>query len=181
MARITRLAAAFVMLVLSSAWAQSPPGKVLVIESKVLDIVGIARGLEGTLKDLGAKVTAKEILIELDADVLFDFDKHDVKPAAVDTLTKVADVLKQTGKAPATIEGHTDGKGSSEYNQKLSDRRAKSVEDWLVKQGGVERARLTSKGFGMTRPVAPNTKPDGSDDPEGRRKNRRVEIRVKKG
>jgi outer membrane protein OmpA-like peptidoglycan-associated protein len=54
------------------------------------------------------------------------------------------------------------------------------VKDWLITRGGVERARLTSKGFGMTRPVAPNSKPDGSDDPEGRRKNRRVEIRVKK-
>jgi outer membrane protein OmpA-like peptidoglycan-associated protein len=180
MARITWLAAALAMLLLSTAWAQSPPGKVLDIESKVLDIVGITRGLEGALKDLGAKVTEKEIVIELDADVLFDFDKHDLKPAAVDTLTKVAGVLKEIGKAPATIEGHTDGKGSSDYNQKLSDRRAGSVKDWLVKQGGIERARLTSKGFGMTRPVAPNTKPDGSDDPEGRRKNRRVEIRVKK-
>jgi outer membrane protein OmpA-like peptidoglycan-associated protein len=180
MARITRLAAAFLMLLLSSTWAQSPPGKVLDIESNVLDIVGIARGLEGTLKDLGAKVTEREIVIELDADVLFDFDKHDLRPAAVGTLTKVADALKEMGKAPATIEGHTDGKGSSDYNQKLSDRRAGSVKDWLITRGGVERARLTSKGFGMTRPLAPNTKPDGSDDPEGRRKNRRVEIRVKK-
>jgi outer membrane protein OmpA-like peptidoglycan-associated protein len=177
---MTCLAAALVLLLLSSAWAKSPPGKVLDIERKVLDIVGIARGLEGALKDLGAKVTEKEIVIELDADVLFDFDKHDLKPAALDTLTKVAGVLKEMGKAPATIEGHTDGKGSSDYNQKLSDRRASSVKDWLVKQGGIERARLSSKGFGMTRPVAPNTKPDGSDDPEGRRKNRRVEIRVKK-
>ena len=180
MAHIARLAAAFFMLLLSSAGAQPPPGKVLDIESKVLDIVGIARGLEGTLKDLGAKVTEKEIIIELAADVLFDFDKHDLKPAAVGALTKVADVLKEMGKAPATIEGHTDGKGSSDYNQKLSDRRASAVKDWLIQQGGVGRARLASKGFGMTRPVAPNTKPDGSDDPEGRRKNRRVEIRVKK-
>jgi outer membrane protein OmpA-like peptidoglycan-associated protein len=112
--------------------------------------------------------------------VLFDFDKYDLKPAAVGTLTTVADVLKEMGKAPATIEGHTDGKGAKDYNQKLSDRRANAVRAWLIKQGGIETARLTSKGFGMTRPVAPNTKPNGSDDPEGRRKNRRVEIRIKK-
>jgi outer membrane protein OmpA-like peptidoglycan-associated protein len=173
MAHIARLTVAFCMLLLSSAGAQPPPGK-------VLDIGGTARGLEGTLKDLGAKVTEKEIVIELATDVLFDFDKYDLKPAAVGTLTTVADVLKEMGKAPATIEGHTDGKGAKDYNQKLSDRRANAVRAWLIKQGGIETARLTSKGFGMTRPVAPNTKPNGSDDPEGRRKNRRVEIRIKK-
>jgi outer membrane protein OmpA-like peptidoglycan-associated protein len=180
MAGIVRLAAVFLMLLLSSAGAQPSPGKVLAIDSKVLDIVGVTRGLEGTLKDLGAKVSEKEIVIELAADVLFDFDKHDLKPAAVDALTRVADVLKGMGKAPAMIEGHTAGKGSSAYNQKLSERCANSVKDWLLKQGGIERARLASKGFGMMRPIAPNTKPDCSDDPEGRQKNRRVEIRIKK-
>lgn len=161
--------------------AQITAGKVLDIEAKILDIKGIALGLEGALKDLGAKVTETEIVIALDADVLFDFDKHDLKPAAVDTLTKVAEVLKGMGQAPATIEGHTDGKGKPDYNQKLSERRANSVMAWLVKTAGIAAARLSAKGLGMTKPVAPNVKPDGSDDPEGRQKNRRVEIRVKKG
>ncbi len=180
MSHLVRLAAAFLMFSCSLAEAQTPPGKVLDIESKVLDIVGISRDIEGTLKDLGAKVTATEIVIELAADVLFDFDKYDIKPAAIDTLSKVAEVLKGLGSDPATVEGHTDGKGVSDYNQKLSERRANSVKQWLIKPGGVAAGRLSSKGFGMTRPVAPNTKVDGSDNPDGRQKNRRVEIRVKK-
>ena len=180
MARIIATILAFAALAVAGAGAQEPRGKVLPIESKILDIVGMTRGVDATLKDLGAKVTAKEIVIALSADVLFDFDKYNLKPAAVEALTKVATVLKSLGRAPAIIEGHTDGKGSNAYNQRLSERRAQSVRDWFIKQGGIDARRLSARGFGKTRPVAPNTKPDGSDDPEGRQKNRRVEIRVKK-
>ena len=164
----------------SAAIAQNQPPKILNVEDKVLDIVGVSRGVEGTLQDLGAKVVGEEIVIELSADVLFEFDKSDLKPAAVDALTKVAEVLKGMPNSPATVDGHTDGKGNADYNQKLSERRANSVRDWLVKQGGIPASRLTARGFGMAKPIAPNTKMDGSDDPEGRQKNRRVEIRVKK-
>lgn len=150
------------------------------MKGAVMDTAGETRDLKGMLKDLGAKVTDQEIVIQVSADVLFDFDKSDIKPAAVDTLTKVAKVLNGMGKTPATVEGHTDGKGAAEYNQKLSDRRAKSVTEWLIKQGGVAAPRLSAIGYGMTRPVAPNAKPNGSDDPDGRQKNRRVDIRVKK-
>jgi outer membrane protein OmpA-like peptidoglycan-associated protein len=164
----------------SLAAAQTPPGKVLDVQGKVLDIVGLTRGVEGVLQDLGAKVVGQEIVIELSADVLFDFDKADLKPAAVGSLSKVAEVLTGMPAAPATVDGHTDGKGAADYNQKLSERRASAVREWLVKQGGVSASRLTARGFGMTRPIVPNTKPDGADDPDGRQKNRRVEIRVKK-
>jgi len=162
------------------ALAQTQPAKVLPVEGKVLDIVGVTRGVEGALQDLGAKVVGQEIVIELDADVLFDFDKSDLKPIAVDSLTKLAEVLKGMPNSPATVDGHTDGKGNADYNQKLSERRANSVKDWLVRQGGIPASRLTARGFGMARPIAPNTKPDGSDDPDGRQKNRRVEVRVRK-
>jgi outer membrane protein OmpA-like peptidoglycan-associated protein len=175
-----RLGGALLMGIASLAGAQAPTGKVLEIQGQVLDIVGLTRGVEGSLEDLGAKVVGQEIVIELSADVLFDFDKAELKPAAVESLTKVADVLKGMPTAPATVDGHTDGKGAPDYNQKLSERRASAVRDWLVKQGGVPTARLTARGFGMSRPIVPNTKQDGTDDPEGRQKNRRVEIRVKK-
>jgi outer membrane protein OmpA-like peptidoglycan-associated protein len=174
MVRIVRLALVLAMLAGFGAEAQMD------MKGAVMDTAGETRGLEGTLKDLGAKVTDQEIVIQLAADVLFDFDKSDIKPAAVDTLTKVAKVLNGMAKAPAAVEGHTDGKGAADYNQKLSDRRANSVKEWLVKQGGVATARLSALGYGMTRPVAPNAKPNGSDDPDGRQKNRRVDIRVKK-
>jgi outer membrane protein OmpA-like peptidoglycan-associated protein len=162
------------------AAAATEPAKILDVEGKVLDIIGVARGVEGVLQDLGAKVVGQEIVIELSADVLFDFDKAGLKPVAVDSLTKVAAVLKGMPASPATVDGHTDGKGDAPYNQNLSARRANSVRDWLVKLGGVPAARLTARGFGMSHPVAPNANPDGSDNPKGRQLNRRVEIRVRK-
>jgi outer membrane protein OmpA-like peptidoglycan-associated protein len=96
-------------------------------------------------------------------------------------LQKVADVIKQYPSATVLIEGYTDSKGSDSYNLRLSDRRAVSVKDWLLKKGGVKPRRMTTRGWGEANPVAPNTNPDGSDNPEGRQKNRRVEITVKKG
>ena len=78
------------------------------------------------------------------------------------------------------IDGYTDSKGSDPYNQGLSDRRAESVRNWFVTKEGLRDVNFATKGYGAKNPVAPNTKPDGSDDPDGRQKNRRVEITVKK-
>ena len=156
--------------------------------AKILDIVGIARdiesktgGIESVLKDLGAKVTDREIRIELSADVLFDFDKHELRPEAFPSLDKVAEVLRSRAASPVTIDGHTDGKGSDAYNQPLSEKRAQAVREWLMKNGGASAATMTTKGWGKSKPSVPNTRPDGSDDPEGRKKNRRVEITVRTG
>lgn len=71
--------------------------------------------------------------------------------------------------------------GRHAYNQPLSERRARAVPDWLVKNGGASAATITTRGWGKSKPIAPNTRPDGSDDPEGRKKNRRVEITVRTG
>jgi outer membrane protein OmpA-like peptidoglycan-associated protein len=155
--------------------------KVLDIVGMIRDIENMTRGIESVLKDLGAKVTDQEIRIELAADVLFDFDKHELRPEAVPSLEKVADVLRSRAGSPVTIEGHTDGKGSDVYNQPLSEKRAQAVREWLVKKGGASAATITTKGWGKSKPIAPNTRPDGSDDPEGRKKNRRVEITVRTG
>lgn len=131
----------------------------------------------GKAQDLQVKETATEIRIELAADVLFDFDKATIKPEAASALHNVAEIIKDKGKGRnIRIDGHTDGKGSASYNQKLSERRAQSVKQWLAQKEGLGQVKMTTQGFGMTKPVAPNTKPDGSDDPEGRQKNRRVEI-----
>ncbi len=85
-------------------------------------------------------------------------------------------MISQTVKGTVRIEGHTDSKGAPAYNQKLSEQRAASVKNWLVEHGGLKKVGFQTKGFGASNPAAPNTKPDGSDDPEGRQKNRRVEI-----
>ena len=118
-----------------------------------------------------------EIRIELAADVLFDFDKAAILPKAQGTLHDVAGVIKEKGQGRGVrIEGHTDAKGTDAYNQKLSERRAEAVKQWLSQKEGLSGVKMTTQGFGTKRPVAPNTKPDGSDNPEGREKNRRVEI-----
>lgn len=166
-----------------------PPGataKISLVSGKVTELKGLSAavggkvaGLEAALKDLGAKVTEQEIRIELSADVLFDFDKADLRPEAGPSLEKVAAVLKSYPNATTLIEGHTDSKGNDQYNQQLSERRAASVKQALVARGTTNP--ITTRGWGEKKPVAPNTKPDGSDSPEGRQKNRRVEITVKKG
>jgi outer membrane protein OmpA-like peptidoglycan-associated protein len=169
-----------------AAWTQDDTaavgaGKVLDIVPKILDIVGITLGVEGTLADLGAKVTEKEIKIALSGDIMFDFDKDTLRPDAFPTLEKVAEVLGQYPEAPVLIEGHTDSKGKETYNQDLSERRAKSVKDWLVENAGADGTRIETKGLGETKPAVPNEKADGSDDPDGRQQNRRVEITIKTG
>jgi outer membrane protein OmpA-like peptidoglycan-associated protein len=144
-------------------------------------LTGAATGLAEALRDLGARVSDKEIRIALDADVLFDFDKADIKPAAENALAKVSDVLKAHPGARVTIEGHTDSKGDEAYNQKLSERRAQAVAEWLASHAAVAAGNVSARGWGKSRPVAENTKPNGSDNPEGRAQNRRVEIVVHKG
>jgi outer membrane protein OmpA-like peptidoglycan-associated protein len=112
--------------------------------------------------------------LRIGSDVLFDFDQAETRGDAAPTLNTAAQYLKTVQHA-VRVEGHTDGKGTDAYNQALSEKRADSVRSYLARQG-VDDARLSSVGFGETRPVAPNTHADGSDDPEGRQKNRRVEI-----
>jgi outer membrane protein OmpA-like peptidoglycan-associated protein len=158
-------------------------------QGNVRDLVFTIRDLGFTVQDLGGKVqdlqvkeTETEVRMELAADVLFDFDKADILPKAQAALKQVAAVIrdKAKGKGAVTIEGHTDAKGSDSYNRRLSERRAEAVKKWLVNHEGLGNVSFTTRGFGATKPVAPSKKPDGSDDPEGRQKNRRVEIVVKK-
>ncbi|HEY8227284.1 MAG TPA: OmpA family protein [Pyrinomonadaceae bacterium] len=149
-------------------------------KSKILDLVFRVEDLGGQVKDLQVKETGQEIRIELAADVLFDFDKADLRPAAQKTLHDAAAIIKDKAKGAVRIEGHTDSKGNDAYNQKLSERRAASVKAWFVAKEGLGSVQFSTQGFGEKKPVASNTKPDGSDDPDGRQKNRRVEIILKK-
>ncbi len=180
------LAAAMALVAPVTIWAQDDTtavgaGKVLDIVPKVLDIEGMALGVEGALADLGAKVTEKEIKIALSGDILFDFDKDTLRPDAFPTLEKIAEVLGQYPDAPVLIEGHTDSKGKEKYTQNLSERRADSVKARFVDIAGADGGRIDTKGWGEANPSVPNEKPDGSDDPDGRQQNRRVEITIKTG
>jgi outer membrane protein OmpA-like peptidoglycan-associated protein len=103
-----------------------------------------------------------------------------VEPEAEEALKKVAVVLQQFPESMLTIEGYTDSKGGKSVNMQLSQARAASVRDWLVRNGQLPPTNITAKGFGEQNPVAPNTNADGSDNPAGRALNRRVSIVVEK-
>ena len=117
--------------------------------------------------------------VTLDADVLFDFDRAELRPEAGPRLQRLMQEVSARIPRPAfRVEGHSDWIGSDAYNLRLSTRRAESVRNWLVGAGGVPRSAVSTAGYGEGRPVAPNSMPDGRDDPEGRQRNRRVELVV---
>ncbi len=153
-------------------------GKVIDIDGKVIGIVGVSLGIAKVLKDLNAKVTKTEIKIEMSGDVLFDFDKATIRKKAEPTLKNVIEVIQKYSAKNVLIEGHTDSKGSNAYNLKLSKKRASSVKNWLVINSTISQDMIQAKGWGETRPIARNRNKDGSDKPQGREKNRRVEITV---
>jgi outer membrane protein OmpA-like peptidoglycan-associated protein len=143
---------------------------------RVVDIVFRVDDIGTKIEAMEVKETDFEVRVDLAADVLFDFDKDTLLPKAEETLNKAAAFVKERNKGGVIrIDGYTDAKGSDAYNEKLSLRRADSVRKWFQAHG-LAALRFKTQGFGAKNPVAPNTKPDGSDDPEGRRKNRRVEI-----
>jgi len=149
--------------------AQELPGE-------VVDLIYRVEDLGGKVQALQVKQTATETRIELPADILFDFDKYDIRPSAADALKQVGGILRERAKGVVRIEGHTDSKGTPAYNQTLSEKRADAVRRWLAEREGLTTLKFKIDGLAATRPVVPNTKPDGSDDPDGRQKNRRVEI-----
>jgi outer membrane protein OmpA-like peptidoglycan-associated protein len=117
--------------------------------------------------------TEKEIQVSLGSEILFDTGRYDLKPAATTALESLLMLLARYPEAPILIEGHTDSAGTAPSNQVLSDRRAAAVKQWLVDHA-ISAASITTRGHGQTTPIATN------DTPEGRQKNRRVEIRVQK-
>lgn len=147
---------------------------------KTQDLGLKTQNIAGRVEDMVVRETDLETRVDLAADVLFEFDKADLLPKAEATLQKAAAFVKEKNRGGAVrIEGHTDAKGSDSYNQKLSLRRADSVKGWFLTHG-LSSLKFSSEGFGAKKPIVPNTKPDGSDDPQGRQKNRRVEIVIKK-
>jgi OOP family OmpA-OmpF porin len=100
----------------------------------------------------------------------FDFDKADIKPKYHDQIKQVSDFMTTYPDTTAVIEGHTDNVGTADYNQKLSQRRAESVRQYLVDKFGISPARLKSVGYGFNKPIADN------GTAEGRAKNRRIDA-----
>lgn len=106
-------------------------------------------------------IKPREIAIDKDVDlakvlnikeIYFDLDKSDIRPDAAVELAKIVEVMRENPKMKIDIRSHTDSRASDEYNLRLSERRAKSTLEWIVKQG-IERKRLTAKGYGETQLV----------------------------
>src|SRR6266700_2306895 len=98
--------------------------------------------------------SGRSLSMNLSGDVLFDYDKAALKPAAEQALKKVAVVLSQFPESKVTVEGYTDSKGAKTTNMQLSRERAQSVKDWLVKNGGVITTNIATKGYGEQYPIA---------------------------
>jgi outer membrane protein OmpA-like peptidoglycan-associated protein/tetratricopeptide (TPR) repeat protein len=107
--------------------------------------------------------------------IFFDFDKATLRDLSRVEIKNLIALMNQYPKMKIQISGHTDSKGSEQYNQKLSEDRAKAVVDKL-KSNGISPKRLKSKGYGELDPDKSNKMKDGSDNPEGRQMNRRVEL-----
>ncbi|MGH7966533.1 MAG: OmpA family protein [Candidatus Binatia bacterium] len=124
---------------------------------------------------LEARETERGVVVNL-PDVLFEFGRAELTSGAQGKVGDIANVLNNQAKGRrVAIEGHTDAVGSDAFNQQLSQRRAGSVASALG-SAGVSSQRITTKGYGERYPVAPNANSDGSDNPSGRTKNRRVEV-----
>jgi outer membrane protein OmpA-like peptidoglycan-associated protein len=119
---------------------------------------------------LQTRDSARGLIVNM-SDVLFDTGSYTLKPGAREKLAKISGILLAHPGLNLQIEGHTDSVGADDFNQQLSERRAGSVRDFLADQGVPELA-ITARGFGKTQPVASN------DTPDGRQRNRRVELVV---
>ena len=127
----------------------------------------------GTAAGLAVDASGCPIPMVVKLKVNFDFDKSDIKPQYHQELADFATFMKQYPGVSVEIDGHTDSKGTDEYNQKLSQRRANSVREYLVKKLGMDGSKLTAVGFGESKPVASN------DTDAGRAENRRIEAVLK--
>ena len=121
---------------------------------------------------------AEKVIDRLTVHVNFDFDKSTVRKADEAELQKAIDFVRKYPDAKVELDGYTDSKGTEQYNQKLSERRAEAVRQYLIKEGAVDEARISVKGYGESNPIAPNKTKNGKDNPKGRAENRRVEILI---
>lgn len=109
--------------------------------------------------------------------VYYALNSAELQQISFITLNQLADTLLAYPALEVEIGGYTDSTGTAAFNQLLSQRRADNVAAYLVSRG-VDKRRVTARGYGAEAPLAPNTKPDGSDNPEGREKNRRTELKI---
>ena len=138
----------------------------------------IGRQMDKQAEELAAELEGAEVervgegvLVTFDTGLLFDYDSDVIKGEAASNLRELAESLKQNDESELLIVGHTDGRGTDEYNLELSDRRADAARNYLIAQG-VDGSRIRTVGRGEAEPVATN------DTDAGRQENRRVEVAI---
>ncbi|HEU4555583.1 MAG TPA: OmpA family protein [Chitinophaga sp.] len=110
-------------------------------------------------------------------DIYYDFNKATLRPQSLIVLDTVVSIMQDNPNIIIEMGSHTDSKGTDTYNVKLSQARAQSCVDYLAGKG-IPVSRMVAKGYGESRPIAPNTMPNGKDNPDGRQLNRRTEFKV---
>lgn len=110
-------------------------------------------------------------------DIFYDYNKADLRTQSLVVLDTLYNIMLDNPAITIELSAHTDSKGTDQYNLKLSEARAQSCVNYLISKG-IARARLESKGYGESKPIAPNTLPNGKDNPDGRQLNRRTEFKV---
>lgn len=139
-----------------------------------------------TLKELVTNITFDTLLV-LDRkernkifvldNIYFGYDSADIRREAARELDKLVVLLNDNPDLKIEMSSHTDSIASEAYNLQLSQRRAESTVNYLIRKG-IATDRLVAKGYGESKPIARNTNPDGSDNPAGRQKNRRTEFKI---
>jgi OmpA-OmpF porin, OOP family len=109
--------------------------------------------------------------------IYFDYEKWDLLDESFGTLDYLVEKMKEHPEVKIEIGGHTDSNGEDDYNLRLSQRRAEACVKYIISKG-IDKQRLSAKGYGESKPIAENANADGSDNPEGRAKNRRTEFKV---
>lgn len=150
----------------------------LTLQKKVLKVADTMKVVQTTKLtaniDMSTVKAKDKFVVE---NMHFDSNSDLLRVDAAGALNIIRDFMNNNPKVRLEISGHTDGNGSDEYNMDLSQRRAESVMSFLIDKG-IEEKRLSAKGYGETQPIAPNNNPDGSDNPEGRKLNRRTEVKI---
>lgn len=135
-----------------------------------------------TLKLIEKNIALRKLIIGergIFNNILFEFGKDNLKPESVPELIRIVDLMERYPLMEMEVQGHCDNVGSKTFNQKLSEKRAGSVVRYLT-ASGIVKSRLSAVGKGEDFPVAPNLNTDGTDNPEGRKLNRRTEFLIQK-
>lgn len=146
---------------------------------------GQIKGFDSRNIDISTTINLREVYLtpfEINKpivikNILYDFDKADLRPESQIELDKLFTIMMDNPRIVVELSSHTDSVGSDVYNMNLSQARAQSCVDYLLSKG-LNANKIVAKGYGKTRPVAPNSLPNGKDNPDGRQLNRRTEFTV---